>query len=169
MQSLRSLALPLLLLVPGLASDKHVDFDQSVDFSRYRTYSLKRGTNTARPPELNNAIVSGKIDNSIRQQLNTKNLEESKRPDLFIEWHFGAATKKQVFSWPTGRYGLGTHRTTSFSTEGTLVIDFVDAATKELIWRGVNRDDKSKPAELSRRIEKDVKELLDRYPPKVKN
>jgi hypothetical protein len=51
--------------------------------------------------------------------------------------------------------------------EGTLVIDFVDANTKKLFWRGTASDTVTSPAHLKGVIDEAVRKLIDAYPPKM--
>lgn len=159
----------LLFMLVGtllLADDRNIDFDKEANFTSFRTYSLRKGTINARGPELDSPILKRRIDAAIRSQFAFKGMEDGARPDLIITWRLGAANKRQVQSWPTGRRGFGTRHTTYNFTEGTLVIDMVEAATKQLVWRGIYRDDEDNAAKISKKIEKDIKELFDKYPPK---
>ncbi len=161
--------LPILLALSASslsADDRNIDFDKQVDFTRFRTYSLRRGNITAKGPDLNTSIVKNRIDAAIRSQFSAKAFEESTRPDLIVNWSLGAVNKRQVQSWPTGRFGRGTRYSSYRFTEGTLVLDFIDQSTKQLVWRGIYRDDESNSGKLSKKLENDVKALFEKFPPK---
>jgi hypothetical protein len=53
-------------------------------------------------------------------------------------------------------------------TEGTLIIDFVDANTKKLFWRGTASNTVTSPAQLEGVVDEAVRKLIDEYPPKKK-
>jgi hypothetical protein len=53
-------------------------------------------------------------------------------------------------------------------TDGTLVIDFVDAKTKKLFWRGTASDTVTSPAQLQGTIDEATRKLLETYPPRPK-
>lgn len=148
------------------ADERNVDFDKETDFSKYRTYSLRGGKNTSKDPELNSPIVNKRIEEALRAQFAAKGMEEGQRPDLLVSWRFGAANKRQVQSWPAGRRGWGRQYSSYSFTEGTLVVDLTDRVTKELVWRGVYRDDESNAKNIAKKIDNDVKELFEKYPPK---
>lgn len=148
------------------ADDRNVDFDKDADFAKYRTYALRGGKNTTQSPDLNSSIVNKRIDEALRTQFAAKGMEEGQRPDLLVTWRFGAANKRQVQSWPAGRYGWGRSYSTYDFTEGTLVVDLTDRVSKELVWRGVYRDDESNAKSIAKKLDKDVRELFEKYPPK---
>jgi hypothetical protein len=50
-------------------------------------------------------------------------------------------------------------------TVGTLVLDFSDARTKELFWRGVAKDTIQDVSTVQSTIDEAVKKLLESYPP----
>ena len=141
----------LLLFAASLlvADDRNIDFDKATDFEKFRTYSLRRGVINARGPDLDSPIVNCRVDAAIRAQFAAKAMEEGSPPDLVVTWHLGAANKREVQSWPRGRYGMGTGHSRYNYTQGTLVIDMTDAATNQLVWRGIYRDDESSPAKVA--------------------
>jgi hypothetical protein len=57
----------------------------------------------------------------------------------------------------------------TYYEEGTLLIDFVDTSTKELVWRGVATKilgHASDPEKIQAEIDKIVDKTLAGYPPK---
>jgi hypothetical protein len=148
------------------ADDRNVDFDRDADFTKYRTYALRGGRNTTKSPDLNSPIVNKRIEEALRTQFAAKGMEEGQRPDLLVTWRFGSANKRQVQSWPAGRRGWGRTYSSYTFTEGTLVVDLTDRETKELVWRGIYRDDESNAKNIAKKIDNDVKELFEKYPPK---
>jgi hypothetical protein len=157
----------LLIALPLFADQKVTDFDPSADFSKLRTFNIRMGQLEAKAPELTGSLVRKKIEDSIRTQLEAKGLKEVQgRPDLVVNFRFGAADKKQVESFPLGRWGR--RRTETRFTEGTLVVNLMDAEGRELVWRGIYRDDESNPGKVSNKLPDDVKKLFSDYPPKKK-
>jgi hypothetical protein len=51
-------------------------------------------------------------------------------------------------------------------TEGTMVLDFVDAKTKKLFWRGTATDTLTSTSEAPRVVSGAAASLLSSYPPK---
>ncbi|MEJ7662722.1 MAG: DUF4136 domain-containing protein [Hymenobacter sp.] len=49
-------------------------------------------------------------------------------------------------------------------TEGTLIIDFLDRRTNNLVWRGSMADPVDDPARLGREFSASAKDILDKFP-----
>jgi len=159
----------LLVAAPLVADQKNTDFDPSMDFLKYHTFTIRQGEIEAKSPELKSPLVRKKIEDSIRSQLQAKGLREvSGRPDLVVNFRFGAADKRQVETFSTGRWGRGRRVETFRFTEGTLVVNLMDTEGRELVWRGIYRDDESNPAKISNKLPDDIKKLFSDFPPKRK-
>jgi hypothetical protein len=159
----------LSLLLAGLAHAQKVDieFDESADFSRYKTFALQEGQLNAKAPALNSELTRKKIDNQIRKRLLEKGLTEvSARPDLNVRFTLGSARRTEVEAYPAGWRGLGTRRVRVAYTEGTLVINLRDTSKRELVWRAIAVEDKSDPSKISEHLDDMVKKAIDKYPPK---
>jgi hypothetical protein len=164
-----TLALVLLLIsMPLRADEKDTDFDPSTDFLKFKTFTIRQGQIQAKAPELNSTLVQKKIEEAIRTQLMAKGLTQAeRRADLVVNFRLGSATKREVEAFPAGRWGRVGRRHVQF-TEGTLVINLMDTEGRELVWRGVYRDDESNPAKISNKLPDDVKKLFSDFPPKKK-
>ena len=55
-------------------------------------------------------------------------------------------------------------------TDGTMLLDFVDAKAKKLVWRGTASDTFSSPdlGAVKRSVDEAVRQLVTSYPPKAK-
>ena len=51
-------------------------------------------------------------------------------------------------------------------TDGTLILDFVDAQSKKLFWRGTATDTLTTPEQVPNVVDGAVRRLLEQYPPK---
>jgi hypothetical protein len=51
-------------------------------------------------------------------------------------------------------------------TDGTMLLDFVDAKTKQLVWRGTATDAITSPESVRSSIDAATRKLLEHYPPK---
>ena len=77
----------LCLLAAGQMQAQKVDieFDESADFSHYKTFAIQEGQLNAKAPALNSELTRKKIDNEIRKRLIEKGLMEvPARPDLNV-------------------------------------------------------------------------------------
>jgi hypothetical protein len=172
-RALRSIALLVLalLVAQGARAQKiTMEFDQSIDFSRYRTFAIRDGQLNSRNPALSGELVKKQIENDIQNDLTAKGLTmaTSGPADLNVRYTFGAARKTEVEAYPAGWYGRGTRYIRVPYAEGTLVIDLRDPTTKSLVWRAIAAEEKSEPSKIQGKINDMVKKSIDKYPPKKK-
>lgn len=65
--------------------------------------------------------------------------------------------------WYTTPYYNTGYRTETF-TEGTMILDFIDARSNNLVWRGSVADAVNNPARLGEEFGKAAKDILDEFP-----
>lgn len=146
-----------------------VEFDQSVDFAKYKTFMIRNGQLNSNNPALNSELVKKQIEDDIRRDLTARGLTEvSERPDLNVVYHFGSARKTELETYPAGWRGWGTRVVRVPYAEGTLVIDLRDPSIHSLVWRGIASEEKSDPAKIQGKLDEMVKKSLAKYPPKKK-
>jgi hypothetical protein len=142
--SILSLVLVAALFLTGCASiSVNQDYDPAYDFSKLKTYGFIPITEEAGIDQLN----ATRLGDAIKENLNAKGYTLSENADFGIALFFTKDTKTSIQS--TGGYGygygygyrgyggMGGSTYVSQYDEGTLVIDFVDMAKQELVWRGV--------------------------------
>ena len=150
------------------------DYDKQVDFSNLKTYDWMPIPEKASMDSLS----IQRVKNAVNAELKAKGLiMTSNNPDFLIAEHHESKDKVQVHSWgydygPYGRYRGGSWGSGGISTyeyqEGSLILDFVDAKSKKLIWRGSAKaeiDDANTPEKREKLINEAVKEILKKYPP----
>ena len=69
------------------------------------------------------------------------------------------------YGYPYGGYGYGSHGVVTTYTEGTLVIDIIDAGTNELVWRGAAVSALGDATYDAKDINKAVEKILKEFPP----
>ena len=161
----------LSLLTVGVASAQKitVEFDQSVDFSRYKTFAIRDGQLNSKSPPLNSELVKKRIDADIERDLTAKGLAiVSGKSDLNVRYRFGSARRAEIERYPAGWRGLGTRVVRVPYTEGTLVIDLRDTTTRSLVWRGIASEEKSDARKIEGKLDDMVRKALEKYPPKPK-
>ena len=119
------------------------DHDTSVDFTSYKTFAyLKSGIDKAEISDLDKRRILKSID----LELESKGLNKSKNPDLFIT--FSTNAKEKIYintdylysNWHYNPYFFGPMRSFPINQiEGTLYINLIDSKTKKLIWQGKGR------------------------------
>jgi hypothetical protein len=161
------LVFSLIVVHSALAQKVTMEFDQTVDFSKYKTFAIRDGELNSKNPALNSDLVKKQIFNDIKRALEARGLTQVSGPsDLNVRYHFGAARKTEIETYPAGWYGLRTRVVRVPYTEGTLVIDLRDASTRSLVWRAIASQEKNDATKIEGKLDDMVKKSLDRYPPK---
>jgi hypothetical protein len=167
------------LLAVGCSSiSTSYDYDPSADFTAYRTYAwIKQPTNisgNARQAQAQDPLVRKRIMNSVDKVLAEKGLRMADDYQLLVVFHTGVQDKVQVTDWGYGYgpyrgwYGGGGVDVYQYQ-QGTLIIDFVDAESKQLVWRGtaqgVLSQSQPDPEQQQKKIDNVVGKMLKNYPP----
>jgi hypothetical protein len=152
------------LLVLGAcasAPEVRADFDRTADFSRYTTFGFASPLGTDRDGY--QSIVSQHLKEATTREMQARGLRlDTSAPQLLVNFNATLNDKLRVSSAPTvtmgvgmgGRRGYYGYRAGMYSAwpmysdpttvtqykEGTLNIDVVDAARKQLVWEGVVTD-----------------------------
>ncbi len=147
-----------------------VEFDQAVDFSRFRTFVIRGHQLNSRNPALNSELVAKRIDGDIERYLGARGLTPVMEgpADLNVRYRFGSARKVELEQYPAGWRGWGTRVVRVPYAEGTLVIDLRDPTTKSLVWRGISSVEKNDASKIEGKLDDMVKKALEKYPPKPK-
>ena len=160
------MALGLLLATAGAFAQKvTMEFDQAVDFSKFRTFAIRAEQLNSRNPSLNNELVKKRITADIVKNLEAKGLEQTDvHPDLNIRYHLGSGSKREIETYPAGWYG--TRAIAVRYAEGTLIIDLRDPTTRSLVWRAIAVQEDRDPLKIQKKLDDMVKKSFDKYPPK---
>lgn len=149
--------------------------ERGLDLTRYHTYEW--GTADALPigdPRLEkNAFFRDHLEGAVEKQLARRGLEHSAtRPDLLIHYHASIDHRLDI-----GRtVGAGYCATDNCDgpdivgfEAGTVILDFIDATTNRLIWRGWAQhaidDELENSDRMARRIDEAVTRMLARFRP----
>ena len=163
------LSLLALAVGPALAQKIDIEFDESADFSHYKTFHIVEGQLNAKSAALNSELTRKKIENEMRKRLTEKGLMEvESKPDLNVRFTLGQARRTEVEAYPAGWRGLGTRRVRVAYTQGTLVINLRDTSRKELVWRSIAVEDKNDPVQISEHLDDMVRKSIEKYPPEKK-
>ena len=170
LQGLALLFLGLLFAQGARAQKITMEFDQTMDFSKYKTFAIREGQLSSRNPALNSPLVKKQIEADIQNDLTAKGLTlvTSGPSDLNVRYTFGAARKTEIEAYPAGWYGFGTRYVRVPYAEGTLVIDLRDPTTRSLVWRAIAAEEKSDATKIQGKLDDMVKKSIAKYPPKKK-
>ncbi len=168
----------------GHAGKVYVDYDRQADFGAYKTYAWlpAKGFNLADVNELLHLRVKNYIEDKLEKG---GYLLVEKNPDFLVTYYTASKdmTKINVVSmgyaygpgwgWDpywTGYWGWGYGGSHAASgqvavyTKGTLIIDVIDARTKQLIWRGTLKDSvPDNPDKISKKIYKGIDKIIRKW------
>ncbi len=177
------LAAMLSLGVAASASNVRTDYDHSVNFAQYHTYSWGQ-VKTSDP------FYVQRLKNAVNQQLqakgwqlmpsggavtilatdNVKNQQEVQT--VYDGWGGGWGG-----GWGWGRWGMGgwagpggfgtADTTTTNQPVSNVVVDLFDSGSKSLLWRGLATLDLSNNANKNTNsLDNDIKQMFKNFPPK---
>ena len=169
----------------------NVDFSQYHTYAWAETRMKTTGTNN---PVYKDPIAQDRIHQAIDTELMQRGLRlvTSGRPDFYVSTHFYIdEAERTVANPPVGGFGAGygypysfyygggyipvnygyfynpsyyqTYRTQQYK-QGTLIIDFVDARTNNLVWRGSLADPVDEPGRIGREFSENAKDILAKFP-----
>jgi hypothetical protein len=158
------------------------DYDPKANFSQYRTYAWPK-EHASMAVDIS-GVPSGLIEQRIRSavdaQLQVKGLRKVKdeeRPDLYVYDHVTQRQKLESYGagfglgygYGYGPWGVGGIASPIYNirqyTEGTLVLDLVNAQNHQLVWRGIASDIVEEPKKSAEKIHHAVAETLKEFPP----
>lgn len=166
------LALALLVATAVPAQDVTSNYMPGTDFSKYKTYKWVPIEGGAHP----NQIVDIQIRMAVDTELAHKGMAkvDSDRADLYVGYQAAVTQEKQWNAYGMGgglRWGGGMATATSSTiSTGTLVLDFYDPATKQLVWTGrVSKtlNPNNSPEKQQKNLEKSAEKLLRKFPPQA--
>ena len=175
----------LTVFIVGCATMKvKTDYDRDAHFPDVKTFNwLPQPEKPVTDPIAHNSLMDKRIKKAVDRELTGMGYQkQSENPALLIVYHTGLKDKVDVTSrgygygpryYGGGYYGRGYYgrgygaggldvRTYK---EGTLILDFVDPKTMQLIWRGWAVDALNDLENASMYIDKAVKKILAKFPP----
>ena len=171
----------LLVLVGSCSSVSYVvDWDTQNDFSGYRTFAwfeLAPSPDKGQPPSQANAIVAARIRRSVTNELQTRGLSKTEvgEADVMVTYALVLQSRVVMYNtgwaypyggwrWGWGGWGGGWSSAQTY-TEGTLVVDVLDGASRRLVWRGVAERAFTKPNPSDDQVAAIVAKVMAGFPP----
>ncbi len=180
--------LPLLVALGSACSSvrTQVDYDPGADFSAWRTYAwYPSGPATTGDLRLDSPLLHRRIVDAVDRNLEAFDFArlEQGEPDFYVNFHL--STERHLDVWTMnrvyapgprgagwGRSGWGgagwSETVVDEYEEGTLVIDLVDVASRQLVWRGAGTrllTRAMRQEQLTRQVNETVDEILAAFPP----
>lgn len=163
------------------------DYDKTVDFKKYKTFSVYdlKQTGSVNPAN------ADRIINAIKKQMTAKGfVEDVQNPELHVNAVTVITNKEAValdapptnyYGYggvyrPYGYYGVGygygyaenpdTRENEYDFKQGALMIDVVDAKTQKMVWQGAgNSEIDTKPVNADELINYAVEAIMETFPP----
>ena len=167
-------------------SQVNADFDKSIDFTKYKTYSFAGWQKDS--DKLLNDLDKTRMLDAFAAEFKSRNITYVKdNADMVVTLYLVIDNKTSTTAYTnyTGGVGMGAagwgwgmgagvgmgSSTTSYSEddyqEGTLVVDAYDGSSKKLIWQGTSQSVVQKKAsKRDKTIPKKVGALMKKYPVK---
>jgi hypothetical protein len=181
----RYFLLLLAALAPFSASAQNVkvDFDRSFDFSKIHRYQWRTHPIFEKHPELRDRYSTAiqLVMSDTNEQLMKRGFRPvQSKPDLFLTFFVSGRDVKNTYTdmvspagvW-YGWYGwyvppVWTVTRTEQYLEGTLVVDFIDPKSSQLVWRASATDTISDYRNRDKNVNAAVKKIFGKFPPKQK-
>lgn len=155
-----------------------VNSDPSASFATYRTYNFVTPLGTDNSGY--SSLLSQYLRTATDRELQARGYTRSDTPDLLVNFNVKTKDKIQTTTTPSGPsyggyygyrsgyYGVWNGYDTQVTqyTEGTLTVDIVDAARKQLVWDGtaVGRVREEALKNLGPAIDKVITQIFAKYP-----
>ena len=151
------------------------DYDQAVDFNKYRSFQWKDGIDIHWNKEGSMLVYDKNIvHTAVNAILSSKGyiILLSGKPDFYIFPHANAKDIIAVSEWGysySSQWAPNTKKIDADYYEGNnLFIDIVDAKRNRLVWRGVATEmdpDNLTPDEIEKTVQKAVIKMFEEFPP----
>jgi hypothetical protein len=154
------------------------DYDVGMSFGGYKTWAWAA---EPRPrsgdPYLDSDLLDKRVRRAVERELPARGYQQiGSGADFLVDYHVALENRVQVRAIGSP-YGYGPGDWELFGAggiyartydEGSLILDFVDAKSNELVWRGIARAEvymSDGPEERERKVNEAVRRILERFPP----
>lgn len=157
------------------------DYDPSWQMPASASYAWISHPMNKVDPMIDNDLVAGRVHRAVDDQLAAKGLSLAKSEadaSLLVTYHIGEEDKLDINSfhsnfgyypcWRCWGPGFDSDVWVTQYTQGKLIIDLVDAKTKQLVWRGIasrRLPSFDSPQERDKYIRESVDAIFKKFPP----
>lgn len=159
-----------------------VDFDPSIDFARFKTFTYIGAVENLVAIEMNPDLINIRFHRMVVRELEKKGLHEvnlAQNPDLVVRYWANPAIQVDVTvmgNWGaygpyiTGDWSNDYNEVVSTSkNQGTLVLDLIEPRTKALVWRVYLVRKMNDPDKDPKKAEDELSESFKSFPPSEKD
>lgn len=148
------------------------DYDRSADFGSFKSFAFL--ADQPGQPEEYSTLLLQHLKSATRGQLESRGyVLDNDDPDLLVNFTIIAKETVRVDSYPVARPYWGgrydpwrSHTEVRQYTEGTLMIDLIDARKKQVAWQGIAQGTltESKLKNMAERVPRVVAAIFTEYP-----
>ena len=156
----------LVLLGSNVARAQSIqtDYDRAYNLARLRTYRFIEQTRAAGDPLLASPLNDRRIHSALDSQLQAQGFRPSEHPDFYIAYYVATRTgldieDDRISGPPWDRWG---NVKVNQVTEGTLMVMFLDPATRQEIWVGLVSGEIN-PEDLDRKLNKSITKMVQHF------
>ena len=171
MKTLLTLSICTLLSVAAAHAQKvRTDFDPTFDFDRIQSFSWQSGDAIQGSDLIANNLVESRVRQAVTSELRSQGISEKRQnPDLLAVYHVSRKNRMAVDAYsyrvgPRWQAGWTDVMVTNYS-EGTLILDLIDAETNRLVWRAYCSSAVSSPKQAGKKIDKATQKAFKQFPP----
>ena len=160
-----------LLVVSAAAQTVQSDFDRAFRFSNLKTFSFAVQRRAATDPLASDTLNDGRIRTGLETQLRANGFRmETESPDFVIAYHVTSKNRLNVQDYsygPPRLWGSRDIRVNQYA-EGTLMVDFIDVKTNQVVWRG-RATGALELKDVDKKITKSTEKLVKQFMKDTKN
>ncbi|HEX8289083.1 MAG TPA: DUF4136 domain-containing protein [Pyrinomonadaceae bacterium] len=159
----------MLSAVSVFAMSVKTDYDKNFNLGSLKTFAFKDQRRGNNDPLKTNTLTSSRIKNSLTAQLEENGFSlNDDNPDFLVAYYAGSKEKLDIQSFGYGyprywRWGFGPDIWTRYYTEGSIVVDVINAKNNMLVWRGMVTDTIGNTPDQSEKQIKDGTEDLVKH------
>ena len=155
-----------LLAISAQAQSVQTDYDKSVRLANLKTFSFIDQRRGPTDPLAADSLNENRIRTALESQLMSNGLRTDENADFGIAYHVTTKNKLSVQDYGYGppRWFGSRNIHVNQDTEGTLLVDFIDLKTNQVIWRGRATgilELKDVEKKISKSVEKLVKQFVN--------
>ena len=160
----------MLTAISAFGSSVKTDFDKNFDFGNLKTFAFKEQRRGSRDALKTKTQTAERIENGLTAQLEANGYKSNDdNPDFYVAYYADSKEKLDIESFGYGfprrwRWGFGNDIWTRYYTEGCIVVDFIDAKSNQLVWRGLVTDTiGNTPDQSEKQINNGTKDLVKHF------
>ena len=176
------------LTITGCSTTAHVEKDNTVNFTKYKTYSWVSDKEKSLKDRNSNNLVDAHVRSAVAKEMKKNGWVETKaKPEVLLDYNIMVENSVKeldnpVYTRPFTRYfynpytrrisGLyypsqmmGFERSEIPYKEGTITIHMIDNSSNKLIWQGWTTDEVNSRNLTGKEISSSVKSILKKFNP----